>query len=614
MTWNPLPSAPIVHLPPAPRAPSLRIFAGKPHALAFLADGSLVVGGSHGITLHDPSAPSPPRASVAVVGVAWMVAHPDGESVLAWAHGASGRVVARVWPATGRVVELLASEPFGEHFCGAVSPDGAQLVWRREGPSPALCFVDAATGAPLREVALPPEVAEALWLAVRPDGVVYLRGDAMVAVHPDGRLEALDDAPFFGAFKPFFADARGMVGKSGERVAFVDGAIVRQGDLPRRADGGSIAYDRSRIALHAIQGAVQVWDVAEQRVVFSVELESATGQMSGWAGQAAAASAGHVAAIDHATATVRIWRVDRPEQPLATITGYSPGAQRLFVHGERLTLQSCQPANSRPSVVKLELGSGARKLLDVREVHDIATTADGQRLLVFHESYPLQPLKVTQFDAAGQPGELLEVQRRAGELALAPDGRTWGVTSSNYPASRMTEPTAQAQWRAFGATKWAKNLKLPGRFPRIALCDSAAAVAVGAALVVVGLAKGKPLQSLTLPTNALSVAISRDGAHVGVIGVDRPRLVDVAAGTTVELAAELDGEPEFHRCLCFDDAGRWLFVGHPAGPIVQHRVADGATVATLRFHTDAVRALTWADGALWSSSEDGTIVRWGELG
>ncbi|MCY0992312.1 hypothetical protein OV203_34560 [Nannocystis sp. ILAH1] len=614
MSWTPFPSASITHLPPAPRAPSLQIFAGKPHALAFLADGSLVVGGSHGITLHDPAAPSPPRARVAVVGVSWMVAHPDGESVLALAHGPGGRVMVRVWPGSGRVVELLPRDRLGDYFRGALSPDGARLVWHREGTPPALCSADALTGASQEEVALPPEVAEATWLAVRPDGVVFLGGEAIVAVHPDGRIEPIDDSPFFAGFKPFFVDARGLMGKGGERAAFVDGAIERLENLPKRASGGTIAYDRSRVTLYAQLGAVQVWDVAEQRVLFTAELEGATGQMPGWAGQSAAASATHVAAIDHATAAVRIWHVDQPQQPIAALTDYSLGAQRLVIRGDALTLQSCQPANSLPSVMTIELGSGAMKLLDQCEVHDMAATADGQRLLVLHLRYPMRPLKVTQFDAAGEPGESIEVQQGAGQLALAPDGRTWGVTSHTYPASRATEPTAHAQWRAFGATKWAKNLKLKGRWPRIALCDTAAAVVVGQELVVVGLAKGKTLLTLQLPTLAVCVAISRDGGRVGLMGADRPRIVDVAAGTVVELPAELHGEPAFHRCLCFDDEGRWLFVGHPAGPIVQHRVADGATLATLRFHTDAVRALTWAGGALWSSSEDGTIVRWGELG
>ncbi|MFZ6183462.1 hypothetical protein [Nannocystis pusilla] len=614
MRWTPSPSAPITHLPAAPRAPSLRIFAGKPHALAFLADGSLVVGGSHGITLHDPAAPSPPRARVEVVGVWWMVAHPDGESVLAWAHGSSGRVVVRVWPATGRVVEVLASDRFGESFRGALSPDGARLVWRREGTPVALCSVDAMTGAPLGEVALPPELADARCLAVRPDGMIYLRDDAVAAIHPDGRIEALDDSPFVAGFQPFFADARGLIGEGGERAAFVDGAIERLENLPERASGGTIAYDRSRLTLFAELGAVQVWDVAEQRVVFTAELESATGRMPGWAGQAAAASSTHVAAIDHATAAVLIWRIDQPEQPMTALTDYSLGAQRLVVRDDALTMQSCQPANSLPAVMTIELGSGAMKLLDLGTIHDIAATADGQRLLVFHAPYPMRPLKVTQFDGAGQPGESLEVQQGAGQLALAPDGRTWGVTSHNYPASRATEPTVHAQWRALGATKWAKNLKLKGRWSRIALCDTAAVVTVGKQLVVVGLAKNKTLLTLELPTLAVSVAISRDGARVGVIGVDRPRIVEVATGTLVELAPDLHGEPDLHRGICFDDEGRWLFIGHPAGPIVQHRVSDGATLATLRFHTDAVRALTWAGGALWSSSEDGTIVRWGELG
>jgi hypothetical protein len=58
----------------------------------------------------------------------------------------------------------------------------------------------------------------------------------------------------------------------------------------------------------------------------------------------------------------------------------------------------------------------------------------------------------------------------------------------------------------------------------------------------------------------------------------------------------------------------WVFVGLPGGAITRHRVATGELVAVLHAHNDAVRALTWHDGSLWSSSEDGTILRWGDLG
>ncbi|MFY0535579.1 hypothetical protein [Nannocystis pusilla] len=68
------------------------------------------------------------------------------------------------------------------------------------------------------------------------------------------------------------------------------------------------------------------------------------------------------------------------------------------------------------------------------------------------------------------------------------------------------------------------------------------------------------------------------------------------------------------KCVCFDARGVWVFVGFPNGAITQHRVATGALVATHHAHTDDVRALAWHDGSLWSSGEDGTILRWGDLG
>lgn len=49
---------------------------------------------SHSLTLHDPTAPTPPRATVDVGGgVDWMLAHPDGESVVAAVRSSLGSAV-----------------------------------------------------------------------------------------------------------------------------------------------------------------------------------------------------------------------------------------------------------------------------------------------------------------------------------------------------------------------------------------------------------------------------------------------------------------------------------------------------------------------------------------
>ncbi|PCC69398.1 hypothetical protein SAMN02745121_08146 [Nannocystis exedens] len=612
MPWIAHYTAPVAHLPAAPRSPALRVFAGKPHALAFLADGSLVIGTSLGVTLHDPAAPTPPRAVVeGIGGVEWMVAHPDGESVVAAVREPQGRAVVRVWPGSGRVVKLVAGPIPGYQFSGALAPDGAHLYWFRFGPPRVLCTVDALTGATVRELELPQEATGSL--AVRRDGAVYMKGKNMLVIHADGRVEPRADSPFFIAPEPLFVvDDGGLVGTRGQRVGFKDGAFVHDREVWSRAHEGTLSHDRSRLTFHGSLCDVQVWDVAAARTVFAVEQPSTIGLLPGWRGQSAASSAAHVAAIDFSDAGVTIWQIDRPEQPIARSTGYSRGLQRVMVHGSALTVQITQSANYMESVKEIELATGATRMLARTNVRDVARTRDGQRLLVLHEQGPMNPLAVAVLDAAGEPLESLEVQRGAGEVTVAPNGVTWGVITHSYPAQLHAEPTCYAQWRAFGATKWAKNVKLKGRFMGLALADTAAAVMVDDQLEVVGVPKGKTLLSTPIAKGGRGVALSPDGTFVAVGTFAGPRLVRLATGAVTELTPELPGEQSHVCSLCFTE--EWLFVGYESGAITQHRVPTGEQVAALHGHTDEVLALTWADGALWSASEDGTVVRWGELG
>ncbi|WAS90590.1 WD40 repeat domain-containing protein [Nannocystis punicea] len=613
MSWTPHHPAPIVQLAAAPRSPALRIFNGKPYSLAFLADGSLVVGGSHGLTLHDPEAPTPARARVEVGGVVdWMLAHPDGESVVAAILDPRGPSVVRVWPVSARVVTLLRVPSFESQFVGTLSPDGSRVYWRRGGKPPVLFSFDALSGAPLREIELPQDALRAGSLAAREDGTVYLATQHMLVVHPDGRLEPRDDSPFFMGPDPFFATADGgMVCRDGKRISYADGKFGHLPDIPGHARGRTVSHDRKRLTLHDPLDEVTVWDVAAERVIFVGKQEKAIGSIPSWRGNSAASSATHVAAIDFSDASVQIWRMDQPAQPIATMTGYSQGAQRLMFHGGSLTVQTCQPSNTLDGVLEIDLATGATKMLERTRVLDAARTADGQRLLVQYDSVGLSPVKVTQFDPAGEEIETVEVQRGSGEVAVSPDGAMWGVLSHTYPPNRG-EPTCFAQWRAFGATKWAKNLKLKGRFQHIALSNTSAAVSVDEQLNVVAFAKGKSLVSTTLPKMAIALAISPDGARVGVSCLDCPRVVRIATGAIVEVALDLPGERSVARSVCVTD--EWLFLGHETGAITQHRVDTGEQVAALYGHTDQVLALVWHDGALWSGSEDGSIVKWGDLG
>ncbi|WP_434422913.1 hypothetical protein [Nannocystis pusilla] len=611
MPWLSIDPAPIIRREPAPGAPVLQIFAGKPHALAFLGDGSLVVGGSRELSLHDPAAPTPARATFDLGGgVEWMTAHPDGESVVAAVRSSRGSAVVRVWPAAGKIVRLLREPSFGWVFAGNLSPDGTQLVWRRNGAVPTLCAVDLATGAQVREHALPPAANGTSTLAVRPDGAVYIAGGpGGYLVHPDGRVEECSVFDSFSA--PFFATGGTVLCIDGKRLGLVDGKLGPFPGPTKGARQASIAHDRRHLTFHEPLAHVRVWDVLARSVVFAAEQRGCYGTNPTWRGQSAAAGANHVAAIQHLDASVDIWRIDQPAEPIARLRGYSQGARRLRFHGRSLTAHTLQPANTDPGVMEIDLRTGAAQMLAARRVHDMVRTADGQRLVVLHEN-DSGGSAATHYDAAGEALEQFPVQKAAGTLALTPSDGAWAVASHTWVDSG--DPTFHAQWRAFGAAKWAKTVKGRSYFHALDLCDGAAAVMIGHALTVVALAKNKPLQTASIADTVRALALSRDCAHVGLACDDQPRLVHVASGVITELKHEIAGARQWPKCVCFDERGVWLFLGFPSGAITQHRVATGALVATHHAHTDEVRALAWHDGSLWSSGEDGTILRWGDLG
>lgn len=611
MPWLPHPSVPLAHPPPAAHAPSLRIFLGKPHALAFLADGALVIGTSHGLRVHDPASPLPARSELTIGGrVHWMLAHPDGTSVVAAVHGPQGASVVRAWPASGERITLLPVAELGYSFCAGLSPDGARFAWRELGVPPVLHVVDAGTGAPLLRRELPQDCNGAGSLAVHVDGSVYITTSHLLIVHPDGRHEPRDQPWLSRIAAPLFIEPGGaMICENGDRVAF-DGAENYRRSLPDSAHDGSVSYDRERLGFHKPNGPVQVWDVATRRVIFKADLPRATGQLASWPGQATAASATHVAAIDHGEASVLIWELERPAAPPFKLTGYSLGARRLARHGDLLTVHTCQPPNTLPSVLEIDITTGAARLLDTPEVHDVVRTADGERMLVMHDTGPMQPIAVDTIDPAGAVTGSLAVQRGAGELALSPDDELWGVVSHTYTRG---DPTVHAQWRAFAATRWAKTVKLKGFWQHIALCDTAAAVVAGEDLEVLPFTRGAPLRTRKVPTGTHALAISPGGAYVALVGHDGPLLVEVATGATIVPAIDLPGRPPVPHAVCFESETH-MFIGHDSGAITRHAVPSGAQEAALLGHTDKVRALLWADGALWSGSEDGTIVRWSAPG
>lgn len=613
MPWISVPDAPITRLPAAPDQPALRIFEGKPHALTFLADGALVIGSSRGLRCYDAQTGQPTAALIEAGGVRWMVPHPDGVSVLVDVLSRGVHAMLRVWPAERRVVTLFGAD-FGYGFSGGVSPDGAIIAWRESGEAPMLHVHDTETGAALRApLALPREANRASAVGVRADGVLYLAGGKMLLVHPDGRIETRDDSPFFMAPQPLLIEEDGsIIGEGGDRIAFDGKIFTHASSLPGSRGDWAYSHDRALLTSLSTLDEVTVCERASGQRVFRAELgPRASGQIPNWQGQDAAASAAHVAAIYHGDASVRCWRREDPSAPCAVITTFSQGAQALMFHGASLTVRTCQPTNTLPSVREIALDSGATRQLDMGHLADVIRTADAQHMLVLKDGGFSRPSEVFGIDDAGEVmPDPIEVQRSAERLALSSDGTTWGAISHTF--SMRSDPTNFIQWREFGAARWAKTLKLKGYGPSLALGKQAAIACAGTEGQVVTMPKGKALHALALPRGGRTCAVSPDSTRGVILAYEHPLILHIASGALSPAPADLPGEQR-PTSVCFQDDDTY-FVGHDGGAITRHHAIGGAQTGAWFAHTDEVCALVWHDGHLWSASRDGTILQWGPLG
>lgn len=582
---------------------------GKPYALAFLASGQLVVGGARGLALHEPEGPQ--LGELLEVGGAarWMMAHPDGVSVIVAVSGPTGHAIVRAWLAQRRVTVLRRADSFGYSFSGALSPDGALLYWLETGKPPTLHTLDAATGEELRAVALPQEANGNATFAAGPDGAVYLKARKLLIVHADGRQEERDDSPFFMAPNPLFITGEGHILGADATLVERSGAAFVHGDLrlrSRRCHGGTYSGDRARVIFYGPIAEVSVVDVASMKEIFSVEHRSATGSIPSWHGQAASASATHVATIDHGDASVLIWRLDDPKTVVHRIEGSSQGIRRMMFHGDAVTVHTCQPNNTLSSVLEIALTSGATRQLDMSHVCDVVRTADARHMLVLTDGGYSRPSQVIAIDDAGEPmPDPVEVQRSAERLALSPDDAVWGAISHTF--SMRSDPTNHIQWRAFGATRWAKTLKLKGYWAQLALSRSAALAIAGDELIAASSPKGKQLCAASLKHGARGADISPSGAWGAVASHDRLQLLDVASGVLTDMPITLP-VPSSPTAVCIQDEDH-LFVGHASGAITHH-TRDGAQNGLFLAHTDEICALVWRDGSLWSGSADGTMLEW----
>lgn len=102
------------------------------------------------------------------------------------------------------------------------------------------------------------------------------------------------------------------------------------------------------------------------------------------------------------------------------------------------------------------------------------------------------------------------------------------------------------------------------------------------------------------------VAFSPDGAAVAVVSRDGAVRAYSSEGLKPLAAYQSD---ESLVSLAFHPGGRFLVVGSDRGLVTTLRWPSMRFAAELRAHTDAVSALSFGGGALWSASWDKTIAR-----
>lgn len=577
-----------------------RLLGGFPRCARCCPEGVLI-GGGLGLHLHDPATLELRRAVFEGGRVLRLSRCFDGQvyAVVAGAGRGEGlatgtglRVLripldggapAKVMDLPGAMAPPIEADPTGTLYTSTT--DGELRRLPLEGPElePLQAGMSGHFGRtePLQRVAVSP--SGDYFAAAAGDWTVLLwdkRGKKRARIgHRCEALAVNDEGVLF-------------LGGSRVRAFGADGAELAEGEGVLSPDALRLSPDGTRLAIanHWGQHVLLRWPGLE--ALREVREHSNTG-WTGWTYEIADLDDAHLVQISDRYGWIRSW-AHGEEAPAAEQTGITWGVASMGVGGERV-------AWSTPNPESLRLMDGDGRL----RARGFATTAGpegvsldplGETVLLTTGTFGTRKTAALIRFSDGEELESFQVRADADLASFSPDGALYALGLGGF------EGSGEVLIRAPGSSRAKKRVKDSEGGP-LATCwrpdGQALAIAWRAGAELVPMAKGGASGRWALKRPA-AIAVAPDDRVVVAMAWE-PTL-QVMGGGAVTL-------PSKASALLFSDDGETLWAGLEDGQILAFDAAFELKGA-LRAHTAAITALISRAGALWSSSEDGTIRRW----
>ncbi|MCB9795025.1 MAG: hypothetical protein H6741_20180 [Alphaproteobacteria bacterium] len=316
----------------------------------------------------------------------------------------------------------------------------------------------------------------------------------------------------------------------------------------------------------------------------------------GWTFDVAAITDTHLVQISDRYGWIRAW-AHGEDQPCAERGGITWGVKHMGVGGGRVAWSTDSPRSLR----LLEVDGGLQwvEFGSTCGPDEVSLSPDGQRVLSVEAPFGFGSKRAAVIRRFDDGEELESVTLRAsGEHArFSPTGELYAVGMGSYDSS------GEVLVRAPGASRGKKRVKDPEGGPlSLGWREDGQALAIGwrERVELLPLSKGGAAGSWP-SQRAIAVALAPDDEIV------------ISEAWDTQLRRLSDGRRLTLHDVCwslrFSPDGAQLYAGLGDGQILVLSPAL-ELIEVLRAHSDKVTALHWSEGALWSSSEDGTIRRW----